>query len=166
MSRITKEIAKQVAVKLTETKRLEIEKLNKTFKENAFKAYEKKIPKEVLICFAKHPNYFDTTTQIKMIGNGWNHEYIDITSKLPSNDSSWPKPQFDEKTAQSLLKEYDKINKLKKEFSALKAEIENALIRLGTYKRVGEQFNEAYEHLPANISQALIVNVDKIREKL
>lgn len=40
------------------------------------------------------------------------------------------------------------------------------LIRLGTYKKVEVEFKEAYTFLPKTVSQSLVVNVDKIREKL
>ena len=166
MSRITKEIAKYVAGKLTDKKQTEINKLHKSFEENAFNAYLKKIPKDVLECFNKHKRYFETTTQLKMVGNGWNYEYISIGKELPSMNGSYPTPQFDEKTSQVLLKEYQKINELKAKLKPLKEEIETALIRLGTFKKVEIEFKEAYTHLPKTVSQSLVVNVDKIREKL
>lgn len=166
MSRITKDIANYVANRLTEKKSEEISKLQKSFEEISFKAYEKKIPKEVMDCFAKHKKYFDTTTQLRMVGNGWNYEYVSIGEELPTNSGSYPNPSFDEKTNQLLLTQHQKISDLKSKLKPLKEEIITALIRLGTFKKVEIEFKEAYPFLPKTVSQSLVVNVDKIREKL
>lgn len=88
MSRITKDIAGYVASKLTEKKKVEIEKLEKTFKENAYNAYLKKIPKDVIELSKKYKNYFKWIDQYKIAGNGWNYEYIYMSAKLPSCDGN------------------------------------------------------------------------------
>lgn len=74
--------------------------------------------------------------------------------------------QLDEKTSQSLLKEHNNIKDLKRKAEQLHDEITTALIRLKTFKKVETEFKEAYIHLPKTVSQALVVNIDKIREKL
>lgn len=166
MSRITKDIANYVASKLTEKKKVEIEKLEKTFKENAYNAYLMKIPKDVMEISKKYKNYFKLIDQYKIAGNGWNYEYIYMNASLPSCDGNYATIQLDEKTSQSLLKEHNNIKDLKRKKEQLQDEIFTALIRLGTFKKVENEFKEAYIHLPKSVSQALVVNIDKIREKL
>ena len=166
MSRITKEIANYVANKLTDKKKVEIEKLEKTFKENAYNAYLKKIPKDIIELSKKYKNYFKWIDQYKISGHGWNYEYIYMSASLPSCDGNYATIQLDEKTSQSLLKEWQNIKDLKRKKELLHDEIFTALIRLGTFKKVETEFKEAYIHLPKTVSQALVVNIDKIREKL
>ena len=166
MSRITKEIAKYVAGKLTDKHKKEIEKVHNELKEMAYDAYSKKIPKDVLLAFEKNKSWMYKCESIRAVGNGFNHEYLYLSKQLPSKDGSYVTVQFDEKTSDKLRKHKNLLNSLNKKQEDLFDEIETALIRLGTFKKVEAEFKEAYIHLPKTVSQALVVNIDKIREKL
>jgi hypothetical protein len=166
MSRITKEIAKCVANKLTEKRKIAVDKKYKEFQVDSYEAYKKKIPKDVLEFYATHKTWVKEVNQYQLIGHGWNHEYVYMSDMLPSKDGNYIHVSLDEKTSKALLLKSDYVKDERQKIEVLKDEIENALVRLGTYKRVKEQFSEAYLLLSAHSSQALVVNVDKIREKL
>jgi len=166
MSRITKDIANQVAKKLTDKRKIAVDKKYKEFQEDAFEAYKKKIPKDVLEFYATHKTWVKEVSQYKLIGHGWNHEYVYMSGLLPSKDGNYINVPLDEKTSKALLIKSDYVKEERQKIEVLKDEIITALLRLGTFKRVEAEFKEAYLLLPKTVSQALVVNIDKIREKL
>lgn len=166
MSRITKEIAHYVAKQLCAKKLKEVEQNYIDLQTMASDSYLKKIPKDVLDFYSKNKNYCKTTCSFKLVGFGWNHEYINFGKELPSKDGNYITITLDEKTSVKLLALYNKHSVSKIEYSNLIEEIETALKRLSTYKRVELEFKEAFLLLPKSVSQSLVVNIDKIREKL
>jgi len=66
MSRITKEIASEMAKKLTSKKTEEINALENELQTKLQEFILKKIPKELLDLFKKHPNYFNKTSSFNI----------------------------------------------------------------------------------------------------
>ncbi len=163
MTRITKEIAQEVAVRMTEKKKNEIESLHKKLKDTVHKYVEKQIPKDVLSCFKKNKGYFHTRTSFQFIGNEFNYESYSCNSELP-----YSKYQMapDVEAAKAILQIKHEMDKKNTERNSLKNEIEVALYNLKTYNAVEAEFPEAFKLLPKRITQALTVNIKSIREKL
>lgn len=163
MSIITKVIASEVAIKLTAKKQKEINLLRTELREEFESIYLKTIPTEVLKCFEKFPNYFESRNEISVSGNGLNWQRLFFTRKLPVNSGTYLPNKVD---AESLLKKENNIQDRNKEILKLRTEIEIALFSLRSYKRIIEQFPEAQPFLPEKISNALAINISDIQSKL
>jgi len=163
MSRITKEIAYQVAKKLTEEKQKEIDLLNKSMGELVYSVVLKTIPEEVITCYNKHKTYFDTNSSVRFNGNGFNFQYFNMPKSLPLPDRMISPNDEDSK---GILAQFNNIQNKDKELKLLRKEIEVALFNLRTYNQVEKEFPEAFPHLPKPPNTALIVNIKSIREKL
>lgn len=166
MSRITKEIAKKVALKLTENKRDEINALEKKLSDFCHNLAKAEIPKDILTCYNKNKQYFNTASQIRFVGNGTNHETVSFSPELPNLDSWYITVTPSKEVAKEFIQMFNDVKIKKREKSQLQDEIENALILLGTYKKVETEFKEAFELLPTRVNNQLIVNVSEIRKKL
>jgi len=164
--RITKEIAKSVAFRMTEKKRKELDLLNKNLSELAYELALSKINKSVIESFNKHKKYFKTFSSFKVIGNGFNYEYFSFNNKLPCEDIYSVTYEFDVKNSKKLLDLLNEKNKLSEDLIKLRNDIEIALIGLKTYNKIESEFKEAFVFLPIKVSTELTVNIDKIREKL
>ena len=165
--RITKDVAEETAEKMTAKKSLELLEMRNSFSEKVRNLIVKKIPKEIMQAFEKHPNYINSIGYIYLYGVGFNGDCIKF-KKLPYTNNN----RFEinsEMGATELLKEFNKIESLEKEIKDLKLEIETALYStLRTYKRVEESFPEALEFLPQpnNNKTALVVNLSSLRKKI
>lgn len=164
MARITKEIASEVAKKLTSKKTEEIKTLENELETKLEGFILKKIPKEVLDLFKKHPNYFNTTYSFRLSGNGLNYEYLQTKNSIPYTGNNSFLPSIEE--AELLLSLNNKINDLKQKKSELFREIENLLYNLRTYSKVNSEFPEATPYLPNLITNKLSVNISDVRDKL
>ena len=149
MSTITKVIASEVAKKLTENKSKNIEKLNVNLKTEFQKIYLKRLPKEVYETFEKFPSYFNARSYVQLTGNGFDWQSLSFLKPLPYSERSFVP---NEQEAEKLLKMKNEVDKAKNEKDKLVSEIETALIGLRTYKRVQENFPEAFELLPNKIT--------------
>lgn len=163
MSTITKAIANEVAIKLTEKKQKEIKKLNSELNAIFYDMVVSKIPKEVLDAYKNHKEYFNRRSDMQMIGQGWNWRYISFGCELPYN-----KTVFEPNSKQSdiLVKLKNTIEEKTDARNKLISEIEVALFSLRTYKRVEESFPEATPFLPEKITNVLAVNISDIRQKI
>jgi len=163
MSTITKAIANEVALKLTEKKRANIKKLETTLSSVLHGMILKTIPKEVVELFEKHPKFFGTRSSFQLQGNGWNYKYLNSVKQIPTYNSSFSPNAKDSET---LTKLDNEVKKERQDYEKLVSEIETALFGLRTYKRVQENFPEAFELLPNKINTSLSVNLSDIRQKL
>jgi len=162
MSNITKAIAQEVAIKLTVKKRDSLKNEELKLKDDFREIIIKTIPKDVLDCFEKHPSYFDTRTSVQLSGNGFQWESINFGKELPVFRNFTP----DAVTAKKIMILKNKVEDSKKNLSDLQKEIENALFGLRTYKRVEENFPEAFAFLPNKITTSLAINLTDIRQKI
>jgi len=74
MSRITKEIAEQVAKKMTKDKENEIIKINQQLTTTVTDFVLKTIPEEVIEFNEKFKGYIDMRPIVRLIVNGWKCE--------------------------------------------------------------------------------------------
>jgi len=160
---ITKTIATEVAEKLLSKQALEIKNLRSKLESTFDEIYLKTIPKEVVELFKKYPNYFRTRSGFQLSGNGFDWKSVTSSKELPCINGSF---QPNEKDAVILQKSINEIDKKKLEYKKLHSEIETALFGLRTYKRVEENFPEAFIFLPNSISNKLIVNISDLRNKI
>lgn len=166
MSRITKDIASDIAKKLVQKKRDAVNKLNSEFAKKASEFYVKTLPEKVVKAFEDEvlKKYIDTTTSIRLSGHGWNYQYVPLDKPYPNNSKSVQ--HFTPKQMEILLKMYNDHSTADNEVKNLKSKIEIALYNLKTYARVAEAFPEAVSHLPTNSTTAVSVNVSDIRKQL
>jgi len=164
MSRITKEIASQVAKKLTAKKLEEITNLEKEIATKFEAIYLNRLSKEIKETFKKHKNYFYTRSQFQVSGSGFDYFYVNTLNEVPYNrNSSFVATKED---ADVLLPLINNKKLLKGNYDKLIIEIEALLYGLRTYSKVISEFPEAEPFLPYNLSNKLMVNVSEIRNQL
>lgn len=162
---ISKTTAHEVAKKVTEKKKQVIDDLQIEFSEHLEAIYKKQIPAGVLSEFGKNKAYFKTTSSTSIVGEGFDFRRENFTKNLPYKDNNAiTKPSPEE--AAVLIKISNGIDNLKKEYEQTRKEVEAALISLRTYKRIEENFPEAFLFLPKQQNTALVVNLESLRRKL
>jgi len=166
MSRITKQIAEDVAIKLLAKKYSEIKTLKEELSDKVKAAYDKTIPEDVVELSIKYPSFFEFRSYVRINGNGWNWQNIDLSTRVISktNNSAVFEPEVE--LANGLKKLHNKITDKETEVRNLRSETENTLYSLRTYAKVSEVFPEAVVFLPKHENTSLIVNVNELREKL
>jgi len=165
MSRITKQIAEEVAKKLVAKKRETLKLRTKEFSEKITKICHEKVPFEVLVVFEKHPNYFHQTSTFKPSGNGWNFQNLNLSHSLPSQ-AGYFSFEMEVETSNELLKEFNKNKDEQKQIDELQRDLVNTLLNLKTYKSVTENFPEAVEHLPKIVNNTVALNLSDIRNRI
>lgn len=162
--RITKTIATQVAKSILEKKDKEIGKLQEKLKQVFTDAHLKTIPKVVIDAFEKYPNWLDTSKSCRIKNEGFGWDYYYFTKSVPCVEN-WT--EIDAAAAKEVSKLSNTISDLKKEYSKLKTDLEEALFALRTYKNITEQLPEAVPHLPQlSSSAAIMVDLATIRKAI
>ncbi|HYH13984.1 MAG TPA: hypothetical protein VD794_02120 [Flavisolibacter sp.] len=164
MSRITKTIAEQVAIKLTEKKSYHLEVLKAQLEDLATNIKIGYIPTDVLKAYRKNSKYFKSCTSEYFRGPGLGHyESFRYNQSLPHTSEG---VKVNELEAQSLIQQRDKIEDLQNTINKIKLDVENALLALRTYNNVEKEFPEAFEHLPSRTTTALSININDVRKQL
>jgi len=165
MSRISKEVAKNIATKMTSKSYELFQKLEKDFKDTVRSEYLKQVPEQVLTLFKTHSGYVETSTQVFLNGKGFNNMYVSISPCAPA-ERSYPPLEMTVKVADKLIAMKRKYEDAKAKHNSLKNEVEGTLISLGTHARIRESLPEAAEFLPPPMSNALIVDVTGLQKRL
>jgi hypothetical protein len=165
MSRISKDLAEQIAFKLTEKSREAVEKLHIEFREQATALWESIVPPAVQECFKAHPDWFETRSAIKLNEHGFRFDYITTTRPIIERGAS-NILTLTRKTADPLFRAKTKWEKEKKKYEDLKDESMSALLALKTYNNIRKELPEAAPYLPPPMSNALVVNFDSLKKKL
>jgi hypothetical protein len=163
--RITKQTASDVAKQLVAKKGKENAKIWIELCESIYESVKKTIPKDLIDFSEKYPSYIRATQVVKIVGNGFNHESINITKVLPCKDWSFIYTPTSEE-GDKWIKLFNKYHEQRKETETLYRDIENALYNLKTYKAIEENFPEAYKFLPEKITTSLSINLSDIRQKI
>ena len=145
-ARITKEKAKQVATELLEKKLLEV-----TESENKIKFFitdiaKKSVPTLAYELLEKHKEYVKTVSYKYLKGEGiqrW--EQVNLLEKIPNNESPL---ELTKVQADKYIQLQRKHKDLKIKYDSLLIDVETALLKCGTYKKVQELFPEAAPYLP------------------
>jgi len=160
---ITKTIAAEVAEKLLSKQVLELQGLKEDLKQKLENIILSTIPKEIKDFYKKYPSYVETRQSFQLSGNGFEYQYLNTKNHIPSFKSSF---QPNESDALLIKNSLNEIKDKEKECKKLFSEIEIALFGLRTYKRVEENFPEAFVFLPNSISNKLIINISDLRNKI
>lgn len=164
--RITKDAAKSVAKKLTEKKRIQLEKIKSEISETGYKVLKGQTPPAILGLYAKHPAYFKKINNINVTGKGLNHQQIYLSKNLPCTETYSKTVLVDDENAAILSDLFNKKEALHTEIEKLEQEIEQALLSLVTYAKISQEFKEAVPFLPFKEKNELVVNIQDIRKKL
>lgn len=163
--RITKQLANDIAKKLTSKNLQEITDAKTKLKSKSKEFAIKKIPTEVMEMFAKYPKVFEATRSIRFTNVDLHFKWWSIEGDIPDFFENYT--PISDADAKTLKKLNDNIRQLENENKDLFRQIEIALIGLKTFKNVERDFPEAAKHLPTPAtSTALTVNLDSIRKKL
>jgi hypothetical protein len=167
MSRITKDIAQEVADKMVVPALAQVEVAHKKLKDAMWVIMDNRTPQIIKDAFAKNPEYFDTIERVYVQGNGFNGQEIKTSERFISQSGNYSTTvQPTEAECKLLWELYVDWEKQNKECVELKSSIFNTLYSLRTYAQVGKNFEEAVPFLPEKTSTELSVPIDNIREKL
>lgn len=165
MSRITNQLAEEIAKSMTAKKKEDLKKLEDEISEKTIAEISRLAPKGIQELYEKFPKYFRTTSAVQLTGNGCNYEWVTLNKDVPVQNTSYfhPEPEF----GKAIILLINKKDKFKKEINALESSIENALKQLRTFKNVIASFPEAAEFLPPDGKPMLpALNLDIIRQQL
>lgn len=168
MSKITKTIANDVALKIVEPIAVKIKETEKQIEEMVTEMYKLLIPKEVMTVYGKFPEYVRKTNSVLLSSHGFSRRGVSLTVKLPyDNPNTYSTPELPLTADQA--KEIQKLETVKEKLvekkNTTKIEIENSLLALSTYKRVQEQLPQAFQFLPS-VSTGLMINLAPVNEKI
>lgn len=166
MSKISQQTADRLTKILLSKKEIARNKSGLEFRKAVESAYVKTIPADVMKFYKKNPKFTRTTMQVQMIGGGFNHEYVTLIDSQPAEhyrSTTIFSPEGP--VADALKKLHNESKTLTDQYDALKSETYNALISLGTSKRIIESFPELAKYLEV-ATTALIVNVTDLKKRI
>lgn len=166
MSRISNELAGQIAFKLTEKSRIAMEKLHVDYKELVTSLYEKQTPEDVSECFKKHPDWIYTENKVKLDGHGYNYEWVTSTRPVISNSYGDCVMKMTDKNSKQITAAKQKWQKAKEKYEDLKSESKQAILVLKTFNNIRKELPMAAPMLPPPISNALVCNFTSLKSKL
>jgi len=166
MSRISNDLAGQIALKLTEKSRILSDNLHLEYRELITQVYESQTPTEIRELYKKYPEWFYTRTAIIIDGNGFRWEKPSSTRPVIQNNQTDAKLLLSPKVSEKILASKRKWEKAKAEYDDLRAETKQALLTLKTFSNIRKELPEAAPLLPPPLSNSLIVNFDSLHKKL
>lgn len=166
MSRISQDLADQIAAKLTKKSFDAVKELRKEYEDLVLVTYQSQVPDEVAGCFKKHHDWFTTTTSVQLDGHGFRYEYVDVHESVLCNAHRGAIIKMTSALADIFTKSKRKWQKAKEEAENLNRETRTALINLRTYKNIREAIPEAAPFIPPPITNAIAVNVSALNKKL
>jgi len=162
---ISKTLAEQIAIKLCEKKQKAYLQAEKVTQETIEHVYIKKIPKDIMAFFKKHPKMTKTCSYVTIQTSNYNYMSSNFSKSLPEIYNIMDNI-FTQSEKDSFFKMHNQANDLKKEFKQLKEQVENALLNLKTTKRIAEHFPEAVPYLPTSEKFELAINLTDIRKQI
>ena len=168
--RISQDLCKSIARKLTEKSKAAIEPLEKEYSMTVTAIYESQIPAAIKKAHTAYPNWFQIDDSIKIDGHGFSRCYVDAThSVLRPGDESYAEIKLNHKIAAKIRVAKNKVDKAREAYAKLVKDTETALRNLGTTKRISDAFPDAVQYLPTLLSPglpAVIVNMDSLKKRL
>lgn len=167
MSRISKQLAREIALKLVEPIDSKRRKISSQLDDLACKSRERITPTPVLEIFKSHPKYFNRCSNYIIIKG--NHIYLE--GKLNLNSIPCNRDEGDTIVAEKFEEEawslYNQSEKLRKEKTQLISEIENTLIKLSSFSAIKREFPEAGVLLPdENKNDSLMISIESTVNKI
>lgn len=153
---------------MTDKGRAKVEKLKKEWEKAVTIAYIQQIPEKVIKTQMLCPDWFQTTGTICLDGHGFSWINVNATERVIKDANSNSKLKLDSKLAGQLKSIQIAWHNAKEENEKLQVETENAILALGTYKKVAEHFPQAATMLPTTAAKcmALIPSLDGLTNKL
>jgi len=168
MSRITKDIAAEIAEKLLEKKVKELNADHLKIQNLVRDFIISKTDEGLMKCFNNFDlkNYIQKTRYITLRGTGLNNDHIKLNECIPSINGNTMYLELPTDLAiqvsAMLMEDTRKNNNL----NALDEELQATLYGLRTFKKVRESFPEAAIFLPEEADKKEIVNISLLRDKL
>ena len=167
MSVISKDLARQIATKLTEKSRIAKDELHKEYRQLVTDLYKEQVPDDVSKCFKNNPDWFYTQSSIRLDGHGFDWEYVaTMGGNVIANGGSNAFLKLTSKTADKITNSKRKWEKAKDSYELLKDETVQALLALKTFANIRKELPEASPMLPPPMSNALVCNFDSLKKKL
>jgi hypothetical protein len=166
--RVSKELARQISFKLTGKGRTKVDKLKREWEKAVTIAYIQQIPERVIKTQGLCPEWFQMTGTITLEGHGFSWTNVNATDRVIKDGHSNAKVKLDPKLADELKTLQIAYQNAKDANEKLQMETENAILALGTYKKIAEHFPQAANLLPTTAAKcmALIPNLDGLTNKL
>ena len=167
--RINQTMAKEVAIKMTEKMALETKTAFKEYQDFVHDEYLKQVPLVIIETFRKHPDFFQTTSTVALVGAGFlrDNAYVNIQKTVIKNGNGYyANLEADNKLAVKIKGLQNKYYSIQQKHKNLKDKIETALNGLRTFAQVEKHLPEALQFLPKSSSMELVVNFDKLREEI
>ncbi|MDP1818059.1 MAG: hypothetical protein Q8K92_26640 [Leadbetterella sp.] len=163
--KISKAIAEHVAKVMTRPQAKVISALYEELQISVTTNYLASLPSEVKETFHTHPDYFRVTTSVYhfKIGGHVHFHNIDKPNTVYHLPEKLHKTYIPTDAEEKLAR---KKEKLELEHKRLILEIQQAVIALGTYKRVSEQFPEAIPHLPKLGRTEIMIDLTSLRSRV
>lgn len=160
---ISKSKAEEVAKKLTAKKLESIKELGNELRKIATAYYEDTIPKEVISAFKKHKSYFSASSLKYSRIEGLGATYVDLSECLPSGNQIF---EMKGDAAEKYVTLRNRILDEEAAYNKLRADIENSIVQLRTYKNILSVFPEAAAHIDTNKPNLPMIPVEDIRKRL
>lgn len=168
MARITKTIAADIAEQVCAPIWAEKEQAELEFITQVETWYKQQIPEEVLAFHKKHKTYLAHSNNVYLQSHGFSYTDVKLTESYPyvyrKNNSRML--DLDAKKGALLQKMQQKIEKLKEKYNNTYSEIEQALISLGTYKRVEVELPDIYPLLPGAPNSKALMLLGPVKTKI
>ncbi len=162
-ARITKEKAKQVATKLLEKKLAEVTEAENKISFFITDIAKKSVPRLVYEVFEKNKEYIQTTQYKNLKGQGLQRwEQCKLLERVPNSGIEL---ELTKVQADKYIQLQRKHKDLKIKYDSLLVDVETALLKCGTYKKVQELFPEAAPYLPT-IYAPPALNIADIRKRI
>lgn len=166
MSRISNDLAGQIATKITEKSRLASEKAHLEYREAVTQLYEEQTPADVIKCKKNHPDWFYERGAVSFSGHGFSWENVATTRQVIANGGTYANLHLTAKIADKLMTSKRKWDKASKAYKELKDETKQALLTLKTFNNIRKELPEAAPMLPPPLSNALVVNFTSLKSRL
>lgn len=146
MMNITRTISEKVAEKMVAPIGAKILSLIEERTDLANKSVSDTLPKDLKECFEKYKSTFQKASCATLC-NGRHEVRVDGLSYFPASTTWYPHVEVGSQIIERIDKLRLKIDKLKEEKEKTYNSIVSTLLSLRTFKRVQEQFSDAYEYL-------------------
>lgn len=143
---ITRTISEKVAEKMVAPIGAKILSLTGERTDLANKSVSDTLPKDLKECFEKYKSTFQKASCATLC-NGRHEVRVDGLSYFPASTTWYPHVEVGSQIIERIDKLRLKIDKLKEEKEKTYNSIVSTLLSLRTFKRVQEQFSDAYEYL-------------------
>jgi hypothetical protein len=166
--RVSKDLARQISFKLTDKGRAKVAKLKKEWENAVTIAYIQQIPERIIKTQALCPEWFRMTDTITLDGHGFSWINVSATERVIQDCKGNSYLKLDNKLASHLKGFQIAWQNAKDQNEKLQVETENAILALGTCKKVTEHFPQAANMLPTTAARcvALIPSLDGLTNKL